>query len=220
MRVLVISVHPDDETLGAGGTILKHKDKGDKIYWFIATSAFQPKYTQEFIGRQKRHVDRISNAYGFLSLHWPRFSTTCLDQIEIAEIIRSLREVIEKVKPHLIYTVGNYDVHTDHSIVFSALLTAIKSFDRDSIKRIISYEVISSTDIYPSSRSDFFVPNVYSDITSYIERKLEIMLILSDELHPYPLPRSPESIRALARYRGSTIGVAYAEAFNLVFEVL
>ena len=35
----------------------------------------------------------------------------------------------------------------------------------------------------------------------------------------FPLPRALESIKALARYRGSTIGCAYAEAFMLVREV-
>ena len=37
-KVIVISAHPDDETLGAGGTILRHKSNGDEIYWLIATS--------------------------------------------------------------------------------------------------------------------------------------------------------------------------------------
>jgi len=30
MKILAISPHPDDETLGCGGTILKHKDMGNK----------------------------------------------------------------------------------------------------------------------------------------------------------------------------------------------
>jgi LmbE family N-acetylglucosaminyl deacetylase len=36
-KVLVISVHPDDETIGAGGTLLKHKNLGDKIFWVNIT---------------------------------------------------------------------------------------------------------------------------------------------------------------------------------------
>jgi hypothetical protein len=36
------------------------------------------------------------------------------------------------------------------------------------------------------------------------------------EIHPEPLPRSPSAIRALARYRGATVGLEYAEAFVLV----
>ena len=40
-RILVIAVHPDDETLGCGGTLLKHKKKGERIYWLILTKANQ-----------------------------------------------------------------------------------------------------------------------------------------------------------------------------------
>ena len=39
MRVLVVAPHPDDETLGCGGTLLRHKNEGDMIYWNIVTSA-------------------------------------------------------------------------------------------------------------------------------------------------------------------------------------
>ena len=42
-KVIVISAHPDDETLGVGGTLLKHKAQGDEIYWLIATDIFTSK---------------------------------------------------------------------------------------------------------------------------------------------------------------------------------
>ena len=40
-KILIISPHPDDETLGCGGTILNHKDKGDEINWLIVTKMFE-----------------------------------------------------------------------------------------------------------------------------------------------------------------------------------
>lgn len=219
MKVLIITTHPDDETLGAGGTILKHRNKGDEIHWFIGTAAFAAQYSQEHIEKQRSCVNKMSEMYGMTSVSWPGLPTTCLDQIPLNEIIVSLKDVIDKVQPHCIYTVGNHDVHTDHSIIFSALLTTIKSYNHSGyLQRIMTYEVISSTDVYPLSRAALFVPNVYSDITSFIDIKLEIMSVVEDELQPSPLPRSMESIRALARYRGSIIGVEYAEAFNLIFE--
>lgn len=220
MNVLMISAHPDDETLGAGGTILKHIAQGDKVFWFLATAAYEPRFDDSCLQEQKRYVEKMCGMYGLEDLAWPRFPTTCLDQIPLNDIISKLREAIDRFKPGWIYMVGDHDVHTDHAVVNSALLTTIKSFNLPAgLKRILSYEIISSTDVYPGARSSVFIPNVYSDITGFIEGKLEIMSVLQSEMHEYPLPRSADSIRALARYRGSTIGVEYAEAFKLIFEI-
>ncbi len=220
MNVLMISAHPDDETLGAGGTILKHIAQGDKVFWFLATAAYKPRYDDDHLKEQERYVEKMCAMYGLEELAWPRFPTTCLDQIPLNDIIPTLAEAVEKFKPEWIYTVGDHDVHTDHAVVNSALMTTIKSFKLPpGLKRIMSYEIISSTDVYPAARSSVFVPNVYSDITGFIDRKLEIMSAVQPEMHEYPLPRSADSIRTLARYRGSTIGVEYAEAFKLILEV-
>jgi LmbE family N-acetylglucosaminyl deacetylase len=218
-RVLAISTHPDDETLGAGGTLLKHRSLGDEVHWFLSTEAFAPAYSAEQIERQKAYVDRIAEMYGVTSLHWAHLPTTRLADLPMEEIIAPLRKAIDEIKPQWIYTTGSHDVHTDHGVTFAALMTAVKSFNRTAgLERIVTYEVISSTDVYPASRASHFVPNVYSNVTEFIDDKLDIMSVLTDELHPAPLPRSLESIRALARYRGSTIGVPYAEAFMLQFE--
>jgi LmbE family N-acetylglucosaminyl deacetylase len=62
------------------------------------------------------------------------------------------------------------------------------------------------------------VPNVLTDVTEFLEKKLEIMALYKSELQQFPLPRSLDSMRALARFRGATIGVEFAEAFMLVRE--
>ena len=219
MRVLIVSAHPDDETLGAGGTILKHSAAGDEIFWFLTTAAYTPRYSPEHLRQQEQYVEKMCGMFKVKKLFWPKFSTTCLDQIPLNDIIGKIAEAVSEIDPQWIYTVGNYDVHTDHSVVNTALMTSIKSFKTGgNLQRIMSYEVLSSTDIYPAVRPSVFVPNVYSDISGFIDRKIDIMKAVIPELHPYPLPRSPESIRALARYRGSLIGVEYAEAFQLIFE--
>ena len=112
-------------------------------------------------------------------------------------------------------------MHTDHRVVFEETMSLLKPFysARHGVKRILSYEILSSTDAAPASSARSFVPSVYVDISKYIDRKLEIMAMYETEVHDYPMPRSLDSIRALARFRGSTIGSEYAEAFSLVREV-
>jgi LmbE family N-acetylglucosaminyl deacetylase len=87
------------------------------------------------------------------------------------------------------------------------------------VKRVLSYEVFSSTDAAPANPARAFLPNVFIDVTEFLEKKLEIMGLYESELHAPPLPRALDSLRALARVRGATIGVEYAEAFMLVREV-
>lgn len=79
-------------------------------------------------------------------------------------------------------------------------------------------EALSETEFSPAIPSTSFVPNVYVDITEFMEKKMEIMALYVKEVMPEPYPRSLSSIKALARVRGSRAGVMYAEAFQLLYE--
>ena len=65
-KVLIIAVHPDDETLGCGGTILKHKENGDQIYWLILTQANKnnTKYP-DIVKIQSNYVNQVAQEYKF-----------------------------------------------------------------------------------------------------------------------------------------------------------
>jgi len=81
------------------------------------------------------------------------------------------------------------------------------------------YECISETEIAPPLHENAFLAHVYSDITEFLEKKIEIMRIYESELQPMPMPRSLENVAALARFRGATVSVQYAEAFMLLREL-
>jgi LmbE family N-acetylglucosaminyl deacetylase len=100
-------------------------------------------------------------------------------------------------------------------------MSVLKPFymQRRGVRRVLGYETLSSTDAAPPRSDRAFVPNVFSDITPYIDRKLEVMALYATEVQPEPMPRSASAIRALARFRGSTISAEYAEAFTLIREV-
>ena len=221
MRVTVISPHPDDETLGCGGTLLKHKAAGDQVDWIIVTRGHSPQWDETSLSKKEQEINRVAEAYGFDSVERLGFPTMQLDSLPLGNLIRSITEALENTKPGQLYLTHSGDIHSDHRIVFEATMSAIKSFNsaKHGITRLLSYETLSSTEAAPANASRAFVPNVFSDITRFIERKLEIMSIYETELQPYPLPRSLESIRALARFRGATMGLEYAEAFMLIREL-
>ncbi|MDP7085573.1 MAG: PIG-L family deacetylase, partial [Dehalococcoidia bacterium] len=62
MDVLVISTHPDDETLGCGGTLLKHRAAGSKLFWLVATEAHEPRWSAEVIERKAVEVQSVAKA--------------------------------------------------------------------------------------------------------------------------------------------------------------
>jgi LmbE family N-acetylglucosaminyl deacetylase len=221
MRILVIAPHPDDETLGCGGTLLKHIAGGDSVAWAIVTKAHEPRWSAEVIERRERQIEQVSAAYGFAKRFRLTFPAGRLDTVPLEDLMTAFNEIVDEAKPDWIYTVHGGDVHSDHRAVFEATMSAVKSFNSATkgVSRLLSYETISSTDAAPPAAATVFLPHVYCDITPYLERKLEIMSLYEGEVHPYPLPRALESIRALARLRGATIASEYAESFMLLREL-
>jgi len=221
MRILVIAPHPDDETLGCGGSLLKHKSNGDSLSWLVATRGHEPQWSADLLDKKEREIASVTAAYGFDQTIRLNFPVIRLDTIPLEEFIAAIRNAISDCKPELVYLNHFGDVHSDHRIVFEATLSVLKPFysGTHGVKRILSYEVLSSTDAAPLNPARAFVPNVFTDVTDFLEKKLEIMALYESELQTSPLPRALDSLRALARLRGATIGAEFAEAFMLVREV-
>lgn len=218
-NILAVSVHPDDETLGCGGTLLKHNEKGDKIFWLILTRA-NDKVTSipNIVNLQKQYVNKVAATYNFEDFKQLSFLTTELDRYPLGEIIREISNYIDQIEPSVIYFNHCNDVHSDHRVAFDAIYSCTKSFRYPFITKILMYETLSETEFAPALPCASFTPNVYVDITDYLDQKIEIMKLYETELMEEPYPRSISSIEALARFRGSRAGVKYAEAFMLLYE--
>jgi len=218
-KILIISVHPDDETLGCGGTLLKHKDNGDEINWLILTKANDKFISTPNVEQiQADLVKKVSIKYGFEDTFHLSFLEIELDKYPLGEIIREISNYINQIQPSVIYFNHYNDVHSDHRIAFDAIYSCTKSFRYPFITKILMYETLSETEFAPAMQSTSFIPNVYVDITPYMDKKLQIMSIYESEVMEEPYPRSLSSIEALARVRGSRCGVKYAEAFMLLYE--
>jgi len=221
MNILVISPHPDDETLGCGGTILKHKDIGDKIYWLIITNiVVKNGWDKDIVEKRQKEIKTVAEMYGFEKTFKLDYPTAKLDIIPIQEIIESISKVIFEIKPEIIYLPNRSDVHTDHQITFKAAYSCTKNFRYPFIKKILMYETLSETEFAPALPENTFIPNVFVDITEYFEKKLEIFKIYKSELMAEPFPRNLEVIEAFDKCRGSRIGKKYAEAFVLLKEII
>lgn len=221
MNILVLSVHPDDETLGCGGTMLKHKADGDSLYWLILTEGKEELgYSAAFLEARRQQVDQVAEDYGITRTFSLGFPTTQLHRMDFSELMEGIGNVVQEVRPEVVYTINRSDIHTDHQVAARAVMSCTKSFRNPFIRKLLMYECISETEIMPPLPEHLFIPQVYVDISSHMERKLEIMQRYASEIQEPPLPRSLENIRALGRFRGATVAVDYAEAFMLLREVL
>ena len=108
------------------------------------------------------------------------------------------------------------DAHSDHRIVFSAVMACTKSFRYPSIREIFMYECLSETEFAPPLSENIFVANSFTDISDELDEKIEIMNLYESEMGEHPFPRSARNIEALATFRGASCGVEYAEAFQLL----
>ncbi len=216
-NVLVVATHPDDEALGCGGTLLKHKASGDVINWLIITKMdAEQGWSAERIKEREGEIEKVSSLFDFDKVVQLGYPTTAIDQIDQNDLVATIGNALEEIKPDVLYIPYLYDVHTDHQCVSKALHSCTKSFRYPYIKKVLAYEVVSETEFAVPVPEAAFIPNVFVDISSFFEKKLEIARLYKSELKPHPFPRSEENLRALATFRGATAGCLLAESFMLI----
>lgn len=216
-NVIIISAHPDDETLGAGGTLLRHNSKGDNLFWIIGTEMnFSKLYSQDQIKSRNIEIKKVAKFYGFKKVFRLNFETSKLDSSSLIKLIPLISEIFKEVQPTIIYNLNLNDAHSDHRVLSEAVMANTKAFRHPYIKQVLMYECISETEFSAQLPNRIFIPNYFVDITPFLEDKIKIMEIYQSEIDFHPFPRSIENIKALSIYRGAAANVRYAEAFQLV----
>ena len=219
MKVLVIAPHPDDEILGVGGTMAKRSAKGDEVYVCVVTKAYGPLFPAEVTERSRaecREADRLTGAKETLFLDFP---AVMLETVPRYEFNGKIGEVISKIEPDEVYIPHRGDMQLDHQMVVDAAMVALRPKYAHTVCRIYAYETLSETGWNIPNTVNEFIPNVYEDISDFLDTKIKAMEIFKSQLAEYPNARSVGAIEALARYRGSTVSVNAAEAFSLVREI-
>lgn len=219
MKTLVVAPHPDDELLGCGGTLLRRKADGGAIGWLIVTGLLESEgWAPDRIRTRDAEIDRVAATVGFDRVYNLRLPTTKLDAMPRADVIGKFSDVFKDFAPVEVFVPHPGDVHSDHRVCFEAALACTKWFRYPSVRRVLAYETLSETD-FGLDPTNAFHPNVFVDVTEFIDRKIAAMEIYKSELAAFPFPRSVEALRALAAVRGAAAGVRAAEAFQLYREI-
>lgn len=218
MKTIIIAPHPDDEILGAGGTLLRRKAEGGSLAWLIASEiSIDGGWSKNAINKREEEISKIRDLIGFDEVHFLKFSSTKLDLVPMSEMVSAISQVFEKFKPNEVLMPHRGDVHTDHQVLFEAVSSATKWFRHGYIDRILCYETLSETD-FGLAPEKSFRPNVFVNIENFLDHKMQAMNIYESEMGNFPFPRSSEAIRGLAAVRGAASGFRAAEAFELLRE--
>lgn len=222
MTVLVIAAHPDDEVLGCGGTIARLTSEGHDVYVAILGEGITSRYEkreQADQGIMKELQDRsrqVSKLLGVKELYFFDFPDNRFDTVPLLDIVKTVEKLIDQFQPKIVYTHHGGDLNIDHVITHRAVMTATRPVENCPVKEIYTFEVPSSTEWAFGQFQPAFQPNVFVDISATLETKIQAMQIYESEARPFPHPRSPKALQAIARRWGSAVGVEAAEAFELV----
>jgi LmbE family N-acetylglucosaminyl deacetylase len=204
-KVLVVAPHPDDETIGCGGMICLHRQRGDPVAIVFLTSGEKgldgiPEETVRSIREaEARAAGQVLGVEGIVFLRLPDLAVG--DHIEHGG--EKLRRVLETQQPDLIYVPHPADAHPDHEAALPLVRAARAGVSGGSTRlELRGYEVWS-----PMTRYGWV-----EDISAVMRQKLRAIRCYPSQLR---VMRYDRAIRGLNRYRGVLgAGSRFAEAFQ------
>jgi LmbE family N-acetylglucosaminyl deacetylase len=214
-NVLVIAPHAMDEVLGCGGTMARHADDGLRVDTLVLFG--------DGSGRDAGRRVAASQAAALLGANAPRFvglPENRGDTVPLVELVGAVEQAIGDHRPDIVYLPHGGSLHIDHQTTFRAAVTAIRPVPGHPVRALYAYEILSSTEWSPRSLGEAFLPTRFSDVERTLERKLRALDCYGAELRPAPHARSRESVTTLARTRGYSVGMAAAEAFLVLRELV
>tara|TARA_Y100000590_G_scaffold434999_1_gene553908 strand:- start:658 stop:1344 length:687 start_codon:yes stop_codon:yes gene_type:complete len=213
-KILIVAAHPDDEILGCGGTILKFR-KNSEINVIFMTDGTSARGIN--IKEKKKRRSNCEKLFKYLKINKPlffNFPDNQMDKVPLLKIIKKIELLIKKIKPDTIFTHYSECLNIDHRITCQAVLTACRPLKKNPVKKILSFEILSSTE-WSKNKNKSFEPNYFIDISKEFKNKINALKFYKKELRKYPHSRSIKGVETLARFRGISCGVNYAEGFYL-----
>ena len=219
-RVLVIVAHPDDETLGAGGTLARHAASGDDVHIVFLTDGVGARGDDAAAkSRRAEAANRAARTLGAREPEFLGFPDNRLDQIDLLDIVQAIENRVFDLNPLTIYTHHGGDLNIDHGICQRAVMTACRPLPNSPVRRIFAMEIASSTGWASPDSTTVFLPTRFVDISATLPAKRQALEAYAEEMRNFPHVRSYEALEALARWRGASVGVTAAEAFMVVREI-
>lgn len=224
MKALVIAAHPDDEILGCGGTMANMSQAGHEVHIAILGEGITSRHDQRdgndsAIDQLHQCSQKAGELVGAASVRNLSLPDNRFDTLPTLEVVKVIESLIDEFQPETVFTQHGGDLNIDHVVTYRATLTATRPMKGCPIKSVYAYEVASSTEWAFGQFAPRFTPHVFVDIAETLEAKIAAMESYESEARPFPHPRSPEALRAIATRWGSQVGMSAAEVFSVVREI-
>ena len=218
---LVVVAHPDDETLGFGGTSHMLTANGCRVHSAIVVGDAEARGTRPDTRQLWIDTERAHERLGMEPPIRGHFPNIRLNTVPHLELVQFIEDAIRATKPDVVVTMHPSDINDDHHQVSLACQAAARLPQRQpdvhAISALFFMEVLSSTEwsIAPGSP---FRPGVFFEIGQEgLEAKLAALESYQGVMRTYPHSRSREAVSALATLRGSAAGLHLAECFEVGF---
>ena len=215
-RVLIISPHPDDETLSLGGSIAKMVNLGYEIYVLTIAGHLPPLYTREDYDLT---IKEALLAYDILGVHHSKFleiPSTMIGDEPIYKLNSKISSIVNEYAPDFVFCPFP-DRHIDHRLVFESALVATRPVNKGvNIKMVAAYETLSETHWNAPYIEPNFTHNLVVDVSDFIEQKIEALKCYKSQITMDKGPRSITAVKALAQFRGTQSGFDFGEALYII----
>ena len=222
-KIFVVAAHPDDEVLGCGGTLLRHVSNGDKVYVLFVSDGVSGRYSADSkdtkakisreIFKRENMAKKVAKIGKFTIVDFLNLKNLELHTYPHNFLTNIIFNYFKKYKPDIVYTHYEHDLNVDHYHTFFSTFVASRPNSEFKIKKLLSFEIPSSTDWGINSNNKLFNPNYFVDISKYSKKKELLLNQYKFELRKAPHSRSIKNINALSIVRGGLVGFNKAEAF-------
>jgi LmbE family N-acetylglucosaminyl deacetylase len=213
-KVVVVAPHPDDETLGAGGTIARFAAEGAEVSVLVVSGHLPPLYTPDVFETTVREAEASFRVMGVKDWEFLRIPATKVHEVPVAQLNGGVLKFVRDRAPDTVL-MPYPDRHIDHRVIFDACVVACRPVGPAFPRTVLCYETLSETHWNVPGIEPSFVPEFFVDTTDYMEKKKQAIASYASQINHAP-SRSVDACMALARFRGSQNGCTYAEAYKVV----
>jgi N-acetylglucosamine malate deacetylase 1 len=218
-RVLVIAPHPDDETLGLGGTITKFVEQGHEVHLLVVSGHLPPVYNREDYELTLSEANNALKILGIKNSTFLEIPATKIGDLPINELNKKFTDAIDTLKPQIVFC-PYPDRHIDHRLVFDSTMVATRPVGSGKHIEILgAYETLSETHWNAPHIEPNFTPNWIINISDQIENKVKALECYKSQISESPGPRSIEAAKALAHFRGTQAGFAFGEGVHIIRKI-